>query len=319
MVTENLPRVTIIILNWNGGKDTLECLESIYQNHYPHYQVVVVDNASSDDSISKIREYCKGKIKVESPLLDYTLENKPINYSEYTPMELKSVTKEDFQDHFNHLTLIKNDENEGFSKANNQAMEYALQKGTDYVVLLNNDTVMDKKAISHLIDCFESQEEVGAVGSTVLDYDNKGRFNIIQSQGGRLDFKKYPGYFPQNKGLVYESDKEEYQECDWITGAAVMIKKEALTSGLLNEDFFFGCEDVDFSIRLKKQEYKLMVATPAKIWHKGGATRQKNLSSFKRNVKNNLTLLKMHNEHYTLYLPLYGVYILVQLVDFFIK
>lgn len=60
------PRVSIIILNWNGWKDTIECLESLYRIDYPNYDVIVVDNGSQDDSIQKIKEYAKGKIKVNS-------------------------------------------------------------------------------------------------------------------------------------------------------------------------------------------------------------------------------------------------------------
>jgi len=60
------PRVTIIILNWNGWEDTVECLESIFQINYHNFVVIVVDNASEDDSIEKLRQYCNGILKVNS-------------------------------------------------------------------------------------------------------------------------------------------------------------------------------------------------------------------------------------------------------------
>ena len=78
------PRVSIIILNWNGWKDTIECLESIYQITYQNYDVIVVDNGSKDDSVQKIKEYCEGKIKVESKFFEYDPSNKPIYVLEYT-------------------------------------------------------------------------------------------------------------------------------------------------------------------------------------------------------------------------------------------
>ena len=62
------PHVTIILLNWNGWKDTLECLESIYQINYPSFSVVLVDNNSTDDSLEKIRDFCSGKLNVFSKL-----------------------------------------------------------------------------------------------------------------------------------------------------------------------------------------------------------------------------------------------------------
>ncbi len=80
--------VVIIILNWNGWEDTIECFESVYQNDYTNYYVIVVDNDSNDDSVKKIKEYCKGKIKVESSFFKYDPYNKPIEI-----LETESNTK----------------------------------------------------------------------------------------------------------------------------------------------------------------------------------------------------------------------------------
>ena len=70
--------VVILIINWNGWRDTIECLESIYQNDYSNYEVVVVDNGSNDESITKIKEYCNGKIEINSPFVKDMPYNKPI-------------------------------------------------------------------------------------------------------------------------------------------------------------------------------------------------------------------------------------------------
>ena len=79
----NNSRVAIIILNWNGWEDTIECLESLYQINYPNYNVILVDNASSDESLKKIKEYAEGKIKIESNFFDYNSDNKPIDVIHY--------------------------------------------------------------------------------------------------------------------------------------------------------------------------------------------------------------------------------------------
>ena len=73
------PRVAIIILNWNGWSDTIECIESVYQITYPNYQVIIVDNNSSDNSIKKIKEYAEGKIDIKSNFFFYNPNNKPIH------------------------------------------------------------------------------------------------------------------------------------------------------------------------------------------------------------------------------------------------
>ena len=72
------PSVSIIILNWNGWSDTIECLESIYQLNYSNYRVIVVDNNSSDDSVQKINDYAMGKLEVKSNFFKYNPTNKPI-------------------------------------------------------------------------------------------------------------------------------------------------------------------------------------------------------------------------------------------------
>jgi GT2 family glycosyltransferase len=72
------PKVSVIILNWNGWEDTIECLESLYQIDYPNYDVVLIDNDSKDDSIQRIRDYSEGKIKPKSKFYTYNPNNKPI-------------------------------------------------------------------------------------------------------------------------------------------------------------------------------------------------------------------------------------------------
>ena len=65
------PNVAVIILNWNGWKDTLECLESLFQIKYGNFEVIVIDNHSQDESIQKIRNYCNGRIDVQSQFFQY--------------------------------------------------------------------------------------------------------------------------------------------------------------------------------------------------------------------------------------------------------
>jgi GT2 family glycosyltransferase len=92
------PRVSIIILNWNGWKDTLECLESIYQIDYSNYDVLVVDNASQDNSLEKIKNYAQGLETVESRLVAYRSQNKPLEvfvFSEKDYFNLPGTVKED--------------------------------------------------------------------------------------------------------------------------------------------------------------------------------------------------------------------------------
>ena len=128
------PRVTVIVLNWNGWEDTVECLESLFGVFYPCFDVVVVDNASEDDSVSRIREYCQGNLRVESPFFTYTSENKPIKLTEITEDQINTHKNEgnstidsshDPSAKQNELLLIRNRENHGFAVGNNIAMDFA--------------------------------------------------------------------------------------------------------------------------------------------------------------------------------------------------
>lgn len=113
------PKVSIIILNWNGWEDTIECLESLYQITYPNYDVIVVDNCSKDESIEKIKEYAEGKIEVESKFFAFSDNNKPIKIVEYTREEAeaggwKEKELENVPSN-RKLILIKNEKNYGFA------------------------------------------------------------------------------------------------------------------------------------------------------------------------------------------------------------
>ena len=131
---KDYPRVAVIILNWNGWKDTIECLESIYNINYPNYDVILVDNASTDNSILKIKDYCNGQLKVESKYLSYQTKNKPIKLLEFTEEDINNLNSEKYTDLIKNsysnkiLNLIKNQDNYGFAKGNNMGIAYALKK-----------------------------------------------------------------------------------------------------------------------------------------------------------------------------------------------
>lgn len=99
------PRVSIIILNWNGWRDTIECLESLYRIDYPNYDVIVVDNGSHDDSIQKIKEYAGGRLKLIQNSLNIILIINPSRFLRLTKMKPSRESLIDL--YMKSLTLIE--------------------------------------------------------------------------------------------------------------------------------------------------------------------------------------------------------------------
>jgi GT2 family glycosyltransferase len=261
----NFPKVAIVILNWNNWQDTIECLESVFQINYPNYSVILVDNHSQDDSIKNILKYAEGKINVESNFFDYSKVNKPLNCQIIKKCEINGKINADKQ-----LTLILNDANDGFAEGNNIGIRYALKNlDADYVLLLNNDTVVDKYFLDPLIKEGEINEKIGILGSKLYYYDNP---NVIWCVGGKIDWKFARGLHVG----INEEDIGQYntnQSFDYISGAALLIKTEVFNKvGLLNERYFLYFEETDFELKASENNYGNLYIPESKVWHKVSKT-----------------------------------------------
>lgn len=219
-----MPKVFIIVLNWNNWPDTLECLKSLDKNDYPNYQVVIVDNGSE---------------------------------------EKFSITN--FQ---SSIKVIYNKENLGFAGGNNVGIKYAFEQGTDYVLLLNNDTLVSRDFLSELVKAGENDKNIGLLGPKIYSADKKEK---IWYAGGQINWM-------YNKGTMRgwnETDQGQYdnppiQKTGYITGCCLLVKKEVIEKiGLMSEDYFLYYEDTDWSLRARRAGFKCVFVPMAKIWHKG--------------------------------------------------
>jgi GT2 family glycosyltransferase len=263
----NYPHVAIVIINWNGWEDTIECLESVFQINYPNFDVIVVDNASEDDSLEKIRKYCSGDLKVESDFFKYNTDNKPINLTEcnekFDNMEFQ--LKKEIPDS-NQIILIKNDENIGFPGGNNTGMKFALKFfNPDYILLLNNDTVVEENFLGELIENGESKEDVGILGPKIYFYDDP---DTIWSAGCKISWKL-------SRGIqigTNEEDKGQYdtiKEVEYVSGSAFLVKTEVIRRiGLMDEKYFLYFEESDWTVRANQEGYKSLYIPQANLWHK---------------------------------------------------
>lgn len=278
------PKVTVIILNWNGWKDTIECLESVQRINYPNYNIVVVDNASDDDSLERIRKYCMGELEVESKFFSYDPENKPLNLLELSKEDVEVKKSEHVAESTlkNVVTLIKNDVNHGFADGNNLGIGYALKTvAPDYLLLLNNDTVVDPNFLNELVDFGEENDDAGFIGPKTYYYSAE---NMIQmAGGGRINLKTGEPY-----GIDLEEvdngQHDENRELDYISGSCILCKRAVLESvGLMDPKHFMYWEETDWCFRGRKAGYRSFYVFTSKIWHKVGKSSQTELKIYYHN------------------------------------
>ena len=269
--------VSIIILNWNKWEDTLECLESLYQINYNNYNIILIDNGSKDESIKKIEEYCKGKIEIKSDFFKYSKDNKPIKIFQLNEEELEH--KKAINNEFSSLPpnekliLIKNHKNYGFAEGNNIGIKFTLKTfNPDYILLLNNDTVVEKTFLNELVDVASSDPKIGVTGPKIYYYDYKGRKDVINFAGEKINFytsrgKRF-GRFEIDKG-----QHEKIRENDKIDGSCMLIKREVIEKvGMFDPIYFAYWEEADLCVRIKNAGFKLIYAPKAQIWHKIGVS-----------------------------------------------
>jgi GT2 family glycosyltransferase len=163
------------------------------------------------------------------------------------------------------IRLIRNATNLGFAGGCNVAIREALRRGTDYVLLLNNDTIVAPDFLSQLVRVAESDEKIGAVSPKVLFFDHPDRLNYAGGEHQRWRL------FPKVFGLRQLDDGryDKIREVSFLTGCAFLIKAEVVRNiGVMEEIYFHFYEDIEWSLRVLKAGYKTYYVPTAKIWHK---------------------------------------------------
>jgi len=219
------PQVSIIILNWNGLRDTIECLESLRRISYPNYNVFLVDNASAGNDVAVLRE----------------------KFGDY-------------------LHIIQNDQNYGFAKGNNIGIRYALEMTADYVLLLNNDTVVDPSFLDELVGVAEADKIVGIACPVIYWYHQPDQIWF----SGQRKVNLFRGTITPDRQMDVS---HPVLHTEFATGAAMLIRADTIRRlGFLPEDYLFGVEDIDYSLRVLRQGLKIAVVARAKVWHKGSGS-----------------------------------------------
>ncbi|MCP3673755.1 MAG: glycosyltransferase family 2 protein [Gammaproteobacteria bacterium] len=267
--------VDIIILNWNGWQDTIQCLESVFRNNYPNYRVILCDNASSDGSMEKIIAWTQGELVVEndgSPLFQKYCQpviSKPLSYVLYNREEAENSSAAAEVD----LILIQTGENLGFAGGNNVGLIYSMQReGAAYAWLLNNDTVIHEDSLVHLVSRMKHAPAAGICGSSLIFYDNP---DYRQATGGSSYYKWLGLGVTQGKVSKTEDpvDRDKVEKSlDYIIGASMLVSSPLLQKvGLMDDNYFLYYEEIDWALRAKPF-FSLAYAPESLVYHKVGGS-----------------------------------------------
>lgn len=242
-------RVAIVIVNYNTFLDTRECVESLK--------------------------------KASRQVADFTV----------VVVDNASTQVDPEHEAFLQVNTIylRNQENKGFSGGNNIGIKYAIEQGYDYVLLLNNDTVVEPDFLDELVTRAENKGEFGiAIGKIYYDSDR----SRLWYAGGTVNMKL---------GMVYQRGFNELdvgqwdteEEVQFVTGCMMLIPVDVIRKvGLLEESFFLYAEDLEYSLRMTQNGYKMYYIPSSVIYHKVGA------SSGRENVSSNTQYYMVRNQLY---------------------
>jgi GT2 family glycosyltransferase len=216
--------ISIIIINWNGKKWLKNCLNSLDGQTYKNFEIIFVDNASTDDSVEYVRE------------------------------------------NFPKVKIVQNKKNLGFAGGNNIGLKHA--KG-DYILLLNNDTWVEKNFLSKFIKSFDEIPNLGSVQSKIALMNTPKKLDAVGSYWTDSSFLYYYGYGKDasltkyNKPMPFFSNK----------GASMLIRRDLINKiGLFDDDFWCYYEETDFCHRAWIAGYECWYYPKAVAYHAVGGT-----------------------------------------------
>lgn len=241
-----MPKVAIILVNYNGISDTIDCVKSLCKINYPNYDIIIVENASNDQ---------------------------------------EKIAKDVFLN--KNAKILFSERNNGFSDGNNQGIEFALNNNAKYIVLLNNDTVVEPDFIDELVDTAQRHPDVGIVTGNI--YYHSQPKNLWYSCG---DYNTHTSVTK----MVRTTNKNE-DEVTFACGCLMLITAEAIRKvGMLDESFFLYSEDTEYCCRMIKNGYHIYWTSKAHIYHKVSSSTGEN-SDFQQYylLRNNLLMIRLYS------------------------
>ncbi|MBZ0183574.1 MAG: glycosyltransferase family 2 protein [Melioribacteraceae bacterium] len=223
--------VTIITLNYNQNDYTIKCIESILMSEFDNYYILLVDNGSTQKNYQDLQN---------------------------------NLPKSD------KIILHRIEQNRGYVGGINYGLKKGADLNSDYFLIMNNDTIIDKYAITELVNTCTNYSNKAIVTGKVYYFDDSNRLQDI-------------GYAFKNKSRLTidrvglnELDSGQYneeKERDLIDDVFWLFPSDLHKKiGGYSNYFWFNAEQADFALRAKKAGYKLVYTPKAKLWHKGSVS-----------------------------------------------
>ena len=266
--------VYIIILNWNRAADTIECAESVLELEGVRYQLVICDNASVDDSMTKLSHWA---FSVSS---DSKFGCRVITHANDSASLVQEVHPAC------SVVLIQTGGNLGYAGGNNVGIRYAMsQPDFEYVWILNNDTIVTPQALTALLTKANIDPDYGIIGSTLLYFYRPLHVQVLAG----CRFSTWTTQIlPLGEGGLASAatssvEAEVEEKLDYVTGAAMLVSKAFIQDvGLMAEDYFLYCEEIDWAERGRRSSsraWKLGFASESIVLHKVGASAETGVST----------------------------------------
>jgi GT2 family glycosyltransferase len=198
------------------------------------------------------------------------------------------------QNYGSSIILLESPQNHGFAGGNNLSIEYLKRLNPDYIFFLNNDTIIEKNALSILIEQAVNDPKIGILTPKICFYNSNFSHKIIWYGGSKLNL-----IFGKTFMIGYrKKDHKRYHKIsfvDFISGCAMLVKADVLDQiGGFDTDYFNIFEDADFCVRAKQKNYKLLYVPKACVYHKESMTMGSSYSPFSIyfQVRNRLLFIK---------------------------
>lgn len=262
--------IGVVVLNWNGWRDTIQCLTALRKSSHKNFVVVAVDNGSADSSVEKIRNWAEGRIaagsrqavsrprrqRVPLAILDWPCQ---LPEGEGRFPAGAGGTRPTY--------LLRSETNLGYAGGNNIGIEFVLGLGVEHVLLLNNDAFVAPDCLERMVEPARTPGGVHMVAAAVLEYDAPHKVDsmgLALTEIGvpfkRIEPARWPLFCPEGSCALYN-------------GQALAALRE-VWGHYFDPDLFLYFDDVDLGWRLRALGFDARLAERARVFHKvGGSTR----------------------------------------------